>query len=173
MKTKDYLIGKYYDGDTTAEEETTLRMMLADDDSADGRLLRAFEEIYDMAAPAREKPLRRCFSGWSVWVSSAAAAIAVLATIGAAMTHGGGEEPFMADMEASYGAVQGSGARVITDPDEAMTMLAGAMAMAQSRIDAANEIAFRTIDRVSMTVNASIENQISSIPNFRQVTLKN
>ena len=32
MKTKDYLIGKYYDGDTTAEEETTLRMMLADDD---------------------------------------------------------------------------------------------------------------------------------------------
>ena len=68
MKTKDYLIGKYYDGDTTAEEETTLRMMLADDDSADGRLLRAFEEIYDMAAPAREKPLRRRFSGWSVWV---------------------------------------------------------------------------------------------------------
>lgn len=51
----------------------------------------------------------------------------------------------MADMEASYGAVQGSGARVITDPDEAMTMLAGAMAMAQSRIDAANEIAFRIV----------------------------
>ena len=29
MKTKDYLIGKYYDGDTTAEEETTLRMTVS------------------------------------------------------------------------------------------------------------------------------------------------
>lgn len=56
MKTKDYLIGKYYDGDTTAEEETTLRMMLADDDSADGRLLRAFEEIYDMVVRHGKSP---------------------------------------------------------------------------------------------------------------------
>lgn len=165
METKDYMLEKYYGGETDHREEATLRRILATDKSADGRLMRALGEIYDMAAPDEIKPVRRRFSGWSVWISAVAAAIAVIATVGAWLLPGSDVEPDMA-VTASCGG-QGSGARIVTDPDEAMTIFAGAMAMAQSRIDAANLTAFKTVDRISMNVNASIENQISSIPNFR------
>lgn len=165
METKDYLLEKYYRGETDRREEDTLQRILATDESPDGRLMRALGEIYDMAAPGEIKPVRKRFSGWSVWISAVAAAIAVIATVGAWILPGSDVEPDMA-VTASCGG-QGSGARIVTDPDEAMTIFAGAMAMAQSRIDAANLTAFKTVDRISMNVNASIENQISSIPNFR------
>ena len=165
METKDYLLEKYYRGETDCREEDTLQRILATDKSPDGRQMRALGEIYDMAAPDEIKPVRKQFSGWSVWISAIAAAIAVIVTIGAWILPGSDVDPKM-EITAS-GGEQGSGARIVTDPDEAMTIFAGAMVMAQNRIDAANLTAFKTVDRISMNVNASIENQISSIPNFR------
>lgn len=165
METKDYLLEKYYGGDTDRREEDTLRRILATDESSDGRLMRAFGEIYDMAAPDEIKSVRKRFSGWSVWISAIAAAIAVIATAGAWILPYSDSEPQM-EITASCG-VQGSGARIVTDPDEAMTILAGAMAMAQNRIDAANEITLQGVEKVAMAIDATLEYQISAIPNIK------
>lgn len=165
METKDYLLEKYYGGETNRREEATLRSILAADESADGRLMRALGEIYAMAAPDEIKPVRRRFSGWSVWISAVAAAIAVIATVGAWILPGSDVEPDMA-VTASGGG-QGSGARIVTDPDEAMTIFAGAMAMAQSRIDAANVITLQGVEKVAMAIDATLEYQISIIPNIK------
>ena len=81
METKDYLLEKYYRGETDCREEDTLQRILATDKSPDGRQMRALGEIYDMAAPDEIKPVRKQFSGWSVWISAIAAAIAVIVTI--------------------------------------------------------------------------------------------
>ncbi len=165
METKDYLLEKYYGGETDRREEDTLQRILATDKSPDGRLMRALGEIYDMAAPDEIKPVRKQFSGWSVWISAIAAAIAVIVTIGAWILPGSDVDPKM-EITAS-GGEQGSGARIVTDPDEAMTIFAGAMAMAQNRIDAANVITLQGIEKVAMAIDATLEYQISIIPNIK------